>query len=350
VDDTLALLPPDALWPPLPPPDLSQPPPWLLPPPAPGAPPPPPPPGGWASSWEARALLSAAVRVPGSRLTRPARASRPAQTAVEWPPPPAPPWAQQDVPQTYAHAAFWPPPGGHAAATYDDDDANDDDEYEDDAPYDEPYDEGAFAATGEVVWRVGDALDDEEEDETPEVALELTDEWAARFALTEHRRAQRTPQPSLSFGFCASFNPHNSLTRRAGRPALRRQAAGASCEPTRRAGARRAAERRHACRRPGGAAAHGRGHRARCRHRHVAAQRRCVASAVFCRGLRCRVDAPMSCADPHLHAPATACAALYGAAGAVRVAALEAAVQARYTKAQSGGKALLWPCEPLRSA
>ncbi len=146
---------------------------------------------------------------PRSRLTRPARASRPAQTAVEWPPPPAPPWAHQDVPQAYAHAAFWPPPGGHAAATYEEDeDAGAYDEYEDDEPYEEPYDEGAFAAAGEVVWRVGDALDDdEEEDETPEVALELTDEWAARFALTEHRRAQRTPQPSFSFGFCASSSP-----------------------------------------------------------------------------------------------------------------------------------------------
>ena len=40
----------------------------------------------------------------------------------------------------------------------------------------------------------------------------------------------------------------------------------------------------------------------------------------------------------------------YGAAGAARVAALEAAQQARYERELSaGGRVLLWPCEPLRS-
>lgn len=225
---------------------------------------------------------AAALRLPRRplfRLTRPA--SRPAQTAVEWPPPAAPPWATQDAQQAYAHAGFWPPPGGDAGAYDDGDDANAYED-EDDEPYEEEaYDEGAFAAAGEVIWRVGDTLDDEDdedEDETPEVVLELSDEWAARFALTEHRRAQRTP-------FCAtaalSVRPHNRLTRRAGRSALRRQAAGASREPARRAGARRAAEQRHACCRPGGTAAHGRGHRARGGHRRVAAQRRCVALIVL---------------------------------------------------------------------
>ena len=43
-------------------------------------------------------------------------------------------------------------------------------------------------------------------------------------------------------------------------------------------------------------------------------------------------------------------AELYGAEYAARIAALEAAVQARYAKALSGGKANLWPCEPLRNA
>jgi hypothetical protein len=44
------------------------------------------------------------------------------------------------------------------------------------------------------------------------------------------------------------------------------------------------------------------------------------------------------------------CAELYGVAHAARIAALEAAVQARYAKALSVGKANLWPCEPLRNA
>ena len=48
-------------------------------------------------------------------------------------------------------------------------------------------------APGEVIWRAGDALSDETTDEeaTEEVAFALSEEWAARFALTEHRRAQR---------------------------------------------------------------------------------------------------------------------------------------------------------------
>ena len=41
---------------------------------------------------------------------------------------------------------------------------------------------------------------------------------------------------------------------------------------------------------------------------------------------------------------------LYGVVHAARIAALEAAVQARYAKALAGGKANLWPCEPLRNA
>jgi hypothetical protein len=205
---------------------------------------------------------------------------------VEWPPPAAPPWAQQDAAQAYAHAGFWPPQGGDAAAYDHDEDPNAHDEYEDDEPYDEAYDEGAFAAVGEVVWRVGDALDDdddEEEDETPEVALELTDEWAARFALTEHRRAQRTHLALflLQLGLRFPLRPHNSLTRRVALHAPRRQAAGASREPPRRAAARSAAEQCHTCCRPCGTAAHGRGHRARCGHRHVATQRRCVALIVL---------------------------------------------------------------------
>ena len=70
----------------------------------------------------------------------------------------------------------------------------------------------AFAA-GEVVWRAGDALDDdadeegEDEDEAGAsggFTIELSDEWAARFALTEHRRAQRASPPARSSAHAAA--------------------------------------------------------------------------------------------------------------------------------------------------
>ena len=135
-----------------------------------------------------------AARLRARVLTRPACAWHPAQTAVTWPPPPAPPWAQDEA----AYALGWAQPGA-AAAGYDGGDGTGEyDEYEGEYDADdaegESYDGAAFAA-GEVVWRVGDALDDEEGDDdgddAPEVELELTEEWAARFAQTEHRRAQR---------------------------------------------------------------------------------------------------------------------------------------------------------------
>jgi len=43
-----------------------------------------------------------------------------------------------------------------------------------------------------VVWRAGDPLDaDEDEEEEEEFVLELTEEWTARFALTDYKRTLR---------------------------------------------------------------------------------------------------------------------------------------------------------------
>jgi hypothetical protein len=78
--------------------------------------------------------------------------------------------------------------------------------------------QAAFAA-GEVIWQAGDALDEEEGDGGEE-AFELSDEWAARFAQTEHRRAQRAPARR-------SLAPSHVLTLPRPASARRRQAAGA---------------------------------------------------------------------------------------------------------------------------
>ena len=173
-------------------------------------------------------------------LTRPACASRPAQTAVTWPPPPAPPWAQEEA----AYALAWAQAGA-AAAGYGDTGACDEyeGEYEADDADGESYDGAAFAA-GEVVWRVGDALDDEEGDDdgddAPEVELELTEEWAARFAQTEHRRAQRAysrQQASFVNPPCTAVLPswQGSAACACSDACCRRCAAQASCSSARRA-------------------------------------------------------------------------------------------------------------------
>ena len=136
-------------------------------------------------------MRCAAAAALARRLTRPACASHPAQTAVAWPPPPAPPEAQGTA-YGGSHAG-WAPPGGDAGAySAVNDEAYDEGDY-DEGEEDEEYDAGASFVPGEVVWRAGDALDDEDDDEeeAPEIALELSEEWAARFAQTEHRRAQR---------------------------------------------------------------------------------------------------------------------------------------------------------------
>ena len=132
-----------------------------------------------------------------------------AQTAVPWPPPPIPNtpppgWGDASYEQAAYDRAGWSRElsDAYAAHTLHGDSAaqgkEEDSLYEDDEAYAEQ-DEGAEAATfaaGEVIWRAGDALDDEEEDaeeddDEEEVGFELSEEWAARFAQTEHRRAQR---------------------------------------------------------------------------------------------------------------------------------------------------------------
>jgi hypothetical protein len=143
-----------------------------------------------------------------------------AQTAVPWPPPPIPNtppagWGDASYEQASydsagvsrelsdAYAAHTLHSGG---AAQDEEGAYDEGLYEQDEAYAEQ-DDGAEAATfaaGEVIWRAGDALDDEEEDAEEdddeeeeeeeagvEVGFELSEEWAARFAQTEHRRALR---------------------------------------------------------------------------------------------------------------------------------------------------------------
>ena len=156
-----------------------------------------------------------AAAAPARRLTRAACALRSAQTAVTWPPPAAPPEAQGAA-YGGAHGG-WAPLGGDAAA-HDGwiDEAYDEGDY-DEGEEDKAYDAGASFVPGEVVWRAGDALDEDEDDyEAPEVELELSEEWAARFAQTEHRRAQRACS-CLAACVCAA------LTR------IRRYDANAAC-------------------------------------------------------------------------------------------------------------------------
>ena len=274
---------------------------------------------------------------------------------MTWPPPPAPPGAQTAW-YGGTHAG-WAPPGGEGGAydgegdqTYDDADGD----YEEEAE-EEAYDAAASFVPGEVVWRVGDALDDdEEEDEAPEIELELTEEWAARFAQTEHRRAQRAcaaaPQrcPTLRLpapGAVTMTHAYHMPMRLAGK--LQERAAnrqGQAPEPRRSSAAGTLA--------PGAVAgppltvvdivrAAGAGTLQPNEGAHHVA---------FMGVVRVAMRACTLVLTPPPPACVLARVELYGVANDARIAALEAAVQARYAKALSGGKANVWPCEPLRHA
>ena len=161
----------------LPLPDLSRPPPWLLPPPPPGNRPPSPPAGGWARNWQVRPLAHGAL---GAQRSRPARAA--CQEAVPWPPP---------LPEGPPEACW--PGAAEGEGPRRKDGADWDVTAEPDFETEEAYE---YAQPGEVLWRAGDDLEEDEESgeagPASESVLELSDEWAARFAATELRRALRT--------------------------------------------------------------------------------------------------------------------------------------------------------------
>jgi hypothetical protein len=229
-------------------------------------------------------------------------------------------------------------------------------------------DAGAAFAPGEVIWRAGDALDDEEEEGEEEeeeeegVTFALSEEWAARFAQTEHRRAQRACAltPCGVALLCCAHAAFAWLTRHAVRrssccvwaPAGKQQARAGGSSQQHAADAARAASGRVG----GDAAASPAGPPPTVVDLVRAAGAGAVRPDAGARALQQPALRLLAAHPPFPDACSLVLrwcapwrAARYGAAGAARVAALEAAQQARYERALAAGKVLVWPCEPLRS-